>query len=297
MIRHVLTIIAALATLVPMRAFAMGVSPGIIDLAARRGEVIDSELTVSNDTNRSHTYFLSTLKFAARENSSSPEFIPYAQDHSGFPEWISIPQASIQLKAGERKTVPFSVAVPLDAEAGAQYAAIVVSDAPRNVATTAGGISTSVASLVFLNVAGETTQKLAIMDFLGTGGDVRLRIQNQGNTYLVPKVRMAASNMFGKEVWSKDFTETDHRVLPGQTSSYEGSVELTSLAFGPISVVAEVSANPSTSSGQTGGVERREYRYSVWPKELAGIVAALCVVLVLGLLLRLRALRKTHNAL
>ncbi len=283
MIRRLLPIIVALATLIPMRAFAMGVSPAIIDLAGRRGEVIESEIAVSNDTNRSRTYFISTLKFAAREQSSSPEFIPYTQDHSGFPEWISLPNASIQLRAGERKTVPFSVAIPLDAEAGAQYAAIVVSDAPRNVASS-GGISTSVASLVFLNVAGENIKKLGIA-FAADNDHFSLNVQNQGSAYVIPQVNVVAQNMFGKEVWSKDFTDVDHRVLPGQTEKYEGNVELTSLAFGPISVVAEVSANG-------GEVERREYRYSVWPKELAGIAATLCVVLVLGLLLRLRALRK-----
>lgn len=295
-----LVIICAL--ILPMSfARAFGVSPGVIELSGSRGDVLSSAITVINDSERAETFYLRSLKFTARDESGSPTFIPYDEDHAGFPEWFIFPYRTVEVPARSKVEIPFSIAIPSDAAAGGHYAAVIVSESPYEVVSSGrSSINAQTAILVFLTVQGETAEQAAILDFTidraentELNGSFRYRVQNQGNVHVIPEGAITFRNIFGMIVGVIDANETDGRVLPSTTRTYEGEWtivrdgsfstrlldEARSLAFGP------VTATLNLTYGTQNQTLTSKTTVVYWPMELTIVLAGFLAAFVLLLML------------
>jgi hypothetical protein len=273
--RRVLSSLVLAAALVwmPFAANAFGVAPAMLDLSASRGEVVQSRFSIINSTAADQTYYLEAITFIAREDSGSPQFIPYEEDHAGLPEWIRFPSKTVSVPANSQGEMPFQIAVPADVASGEYFAAITVSDTPSEVVATNGAsVSAKIAVLVFLTVEGETLQKAALLDFTApdAGSLTRIpslsfayRIQNQGNVHVVPTATVTARDMFGRVVASTNANPDATRILPGTTRSISGSLglgddlsfmealraELVTFAIGPITYTLDVQVGDQRLTG------------------------------------------------
>jgi len=290
--------ISAVMLLLPSLAGAVSISPAIIELSGARGTSVASQVNVQNTGDQDQTYYLETIKFAARENSGAPLFISPSVDRSGLPEWIALSKTRVTVKARSKATVPFTVAVPSDVPSGSENAAIVISDTPFDIVASDGAIlQTRAAVLVLFTVTGETVAKAGLLDFRTVfGGDTgpysgeaayRFRVQNQGNVYLAPIGTVTLTDAFGRVVGRVDVNAEGGRVLPGMTRSYEGRFRLTAFAIGPITAVLKV------NYADDAGVLLASDSFFILPARPLALAIIVLVGLVIALLVVARAKRST----
>ena len=246
-------------------------------------------MTVINTDDRDKNFYLLAVKFEPREDSSSPRFIPYAEDHAGLPEWISFADDRVRVPAEGKLEVPVRIAVPDDAASGTSYAAVLVSDAPYDLVASQGApIQARVAVLVFFTVEGETDARAELLDFLPVSPAAiqenvtrtfRLRIQNQGNVVLAPAGTIVATDVFGRVVASADVNAEGSRVTPGLTRTFEVALVEDEMAVGPVTATLKV----TYASDQPALFSSDSYWVFPWPFVIAaGFVCVMAVMLLRG---------------
>lgn len=280
---------------------AAAISPSVVELTSAPGETVESSFTILNTGVSEQTYFIDLLAFEPSEEDGTPVFTPGQISENQFLSWMKFPIREVSVPELSKVDVPFSIVVPDDIPAGSYYGAITVSTAPTDIVATNGAIiEAKTAILVFLTVRGETTEKLELLDFMieQTGstlpfGTLRYRVQNQGNVHLIPVGDVRLTGLFGQEIASLNANESDGRVLPSSTRTYDISFgskdvrwidragyQLKHLLFGP------VTAQLTLAYGQAGSLTKQT---TVWvvPVELLVILGSgLLIVLLLSYKLR-----------
>ena len=121
------------------------------------------------------------------------------------------PEATVDLSAGETKTVDFVLKVPESAEVGDHMGAIMA-----QVVGTPGGsgkanagfgagvtVVTRVGARVYLTVPGELVRKVEFTDFSGGMKNDKfyffIALENQGNVRVEPKGKIVVRDIFGKQ--------------------------------------------------------------------------------------------------
>jgi hypothetical protein len=215
----------------PHLAYAAAVSPAVIDLEGGRGEEVEAAFTVINTQATDQTYYLDTLSFQAKDETGEPRFLT-EETSNDLSTWVSFPLDQISVPARSKVDVPFSVQIPVDVSSGSYQSAITVSSAPAEVVATNGAIiEAKTAILVFLLIKGETTKKVALLDFVSKDKSIRsdvhtsftFRLQNQGNVYAVPEGQIVLKDLFGRKLGAIDINETKQRILPATTRSFQAS--------------------------------------------------------------------------
>ena len=226
-LRTVLTSLILFA--LPHSMHAAAVSPAMIDLEGARGEAVTSTFAVINTQATDQTYYLDTLSFQAKDESGEPKFLT-EDTTNNLSQWVSFPVEHIVVPAKSKVDVPFSVQIPADVSSGSYQTAITVSSAPAEVVATNGAIiEAKTATLVFLLIKGETTKKVALLDFVSGGKWIQsdlhqtftYRMQNQGNVYAIPTGKIVLKDVFGRQLKIVDANETKQRVLPATTRSFQ----------------------------------------------------------------------------
>lgn len=144
--------------------------------------------------------------------------------------WIILPQGAITIPRGKTADIPFTIRVPVNADPGGHYAAILVGTSPGDKQGGSGtSISSKVTSLIFFRVPGEVIEDGDIRDFFATermvatpDASFSLRFENKGNVHLVPQGEIIITNMWGKERGKIVINErtTFGNVLPQSTRKF-----------------------------------------------------------------------------
>ncbi len=210
-----------------MHVQAAAIAPSVIEVRASRGSIAEEIVQIINTGATDQKYYMGVMKFVPREETGTPQFISYNEDHSGLPLWIHFPVSEVVVPANTKVDVPFQIILPDDIPSGGYYAAVTVSQAPFDVVATNGAaVEAKTASLVLLTVEGETVITAALLDFSGDFNNGKLeyeyRIQNQGNVHVKPEGEVTVRNLFGKTILSTDANPAGGRVLPSSTRLYKG---------------------------------------------------------------------------
>jgi len=287
--RFLLAVCFAVVLSMPSLVHAFAVSPAVIELSGARGELVETTVTIINTKTADQTFYLQAIKFAPREDSGEPQFIPYDEDHAGLPEWLSFESNRVNILAQSRVDVPVRIRIPDDAPSGGYYAAAVVSDAPFDIVATNGAtVSAKMAVLILLTVEGETIESLALLDFVSPDGPLltqpgfgyTYRVQNQGNVHVAPEGTIALRDVFGRLVAVSDANPTGSRVLPATTRSFAGEFgseermsfldavaqQMQSFAIGPVEATLEL------SYAEEGKVVSDPIRFWFFPWQLLLVV-------------------------
>jgi len=287
-----------LIVMTPHTARALSITPSVIEISAARGTVIQKKVSVINTKGMEQTYFVGILKFKASEEGESPVFIPANEDQTGLPQWIQLSFTEFRLAANTKADVPFEIAIPQDVNSGGYYAALTVSQAPGDVVAENGVlIEAKVASLILLTVEGETTEKLAVLDFTSKTAEINsirssitdsytFRLQNQGNVHVTPVGLVQVKDVFGRTVASHDANPEKVRILPGSTRSFDVlttktnrfwrnvSEQMRLFAFGPMTAQLSIVYGSSNTS--------IEQSFSYWyiPWQLLTVIGGVLIVLI-----------------
>lgn len=197
-------------------SFTFTVTPPLIQLALQPGETWSSTIQVVNQNPYEVTIFAEPVLFAPGGESGRPIFTrtmagsdePISHDHSVIAGWITVPTEPTVVAREQTLALPIQITVPHDAAPGGHYAAVLIGNTPPTARDGGNTISvtSSIASLIFLRVAGDVREEGRIREFstermlYDTAEAVfSLRFENKGNVHLQPQGGITIYNMFGKE--------------------------------------------------------------------------------------------------
>lgn len=282
--------------LMPIFVHAAAVSPSILDVVGSKGETTSVSFTVINASATDQTYYLGTMSFVSKNESGSPEFLSQ-NEKDGLITWIQLPIDHIVVPARSKIDVPFKIMIPSDIASGGYHAAVTVSSAPSDIVQTNGAlIEAKTAVLVFLTVKGETNEKIELLDFSGTHTLVtsfsqesfQYRIQNQGNTFVIPTGSIVVKDVFGRTILNRNANPDASRILPMSTRKFqiasEGKGDWISvvkdqtrfLAMGPLRVQLSLKTDSGTSNVQ------KDFTIWYFPIHLIALVVFLLLFVIGG---------------
>lgn len=232
------------------------------------------------------------------------------RDGAGLAEWLSFDDGPVTLLTGERYDLPIMIDVPMGAQPGGHYGAIIFSTSPAGQAGGVG-VSSQLAVLLLAQVAGETRDMGRIAEFGFQERmlwynylpiDFFLRFENDGNAYLRPIGTLTITDMFGRTVAETAVNPDGKSVLPQSIRRFEfgwrgkGPVdgdsallhELNNFAIGPHTATLQIKYGES----QQLLVDQRSF--SVWPWRIMSLAAV--ALLIVGFLI-VAAFMKYRDAL
>ena len=243
---------------------------------------------------------------ATREFSYVAEVSPYGvvgedytadlktkSNRSMIADWITLEDANGTLEPNGTANIKYTITVPEDAPAGAQYAAIVVSQSKDEAKK--GGMNVDniveIASIIYGEVEGETVMDGHILENEVPGFSttapitVSAKFDNHGNVYDSAMITIAAKNNITGEVYlptenNEGFYE--ELILPDTTRAVERNVE--GLPFlGIVHIEQSINYN-----GEVSKVEKDVIICPVWFMVLAAVVVAALVALIVRLIIKHR---------
>ncbi|MDD5528368.1 MAG: hypothetical protein PHO56_05395 [Patescibacteria group bacterium] len=193
---------------------ALTITPPLLKINMEPGESLATAIKVVNNNNYPVTVYAKAVDFADN-GSGGLKFlnngnVPDTPENQSIylSQWISLSQEKEDLQPFQTATFSFSISVPLNAQPGGHYAAILIGTNPP--AETARGteikVSSYLSSLILARVAGAIEEKGMIREFTfspriysGGEGNFRVRFDNSGNVHLAPTGDIKIFDMFGKQ--------------------------------------------------------------------------------------------------
>lgn len=204
--------------------FALTISPVRMEISGDPGQTLRGEMELFNEQDEVKTFYSSTANFEARGESGAPYFL---EEKTGLATWIRV-QESVRLEPQERKTIPYSIAIPPGAEPGGHFAAIFWGQAPQSQ----GGqvaIGGRLGMLILLSVTGETKEgKSGLVEFGVEGGrfinslpiSFFYKFSNDGSERVKPSGELKIKNLFGFTTVTLDVNRGSGNVLPRSTRKF-----------------------------------------------------------------------------
>lgn len=240
--KHILASLAVLIAMgLPSLSFAAGtnslaitLTPPLFQITQSPGTDWKSLLRVVNSNSYDMTVSVKVQDFHPNGETGNPEFeeVPRGtpEDARRMSGWIEIPEGNITITHSTTAEIPFTVHVPLGADPGGHYAAIIVGTVANKMEGSGSGVSSAIGSLMFMRVPGEVVEKGEIRDFYteheivqSTDEKFVLRFENQGNVHLIPQGNIEITNMWGKVRGKMDINQSNTfgNVLPKSTRKFE----------------------------------------------------------------------------
>jgi len=290
----------------PFRVDAITVSPAIIDLQLDPGDSITREITLYNET--TDDLFIDGVieKFVPNGENGQADILPFDITDSSV-NWIKLPINSLVLKVGEGITVPVIVTVPVTADVGGYYLAVMwqSSTAPKTEKSHQTLIASRVGVLMLLGVNGEINNNLEINNFelreskdiyTNTSIDFLLRLRNIGNIHLKPQGSVIIKNFLGKTVEVLPINQEQRAILPNSNRIFNTAWHADSDQFNFISKivsqltdfsVGRFSAKAIVDYGNDQSIESKPIYFWVipWPLILLVIVS---LVLIVGFVVKIK---------
>ena len=283
---------------------ALTVSPARAELTGDPGETISDSFTLVNEKDTDQTYYTSVENFDSQGETGTPNF---TDTKDGMPTWVKV-EASVTIKKGEKIKVPYTIAIPQDADAGGHFGAIFLSTVPPTTQDGQVSVGAKVGMLVLLKVTGNVKEEGGLLSFALKEGkkvipslpiDFIYRFSNKGNDRVKPEGEIVIKNMFGMETARLDANKALGNVLPNSIRRYEvhyGENKAPELAAPFLEHVKYQMnnfalgiyfANINLSFGNAGKAES-SLTYFVLPWQLLSIVlgGSLVVILLLIMLLK-----------
>jgi hypothetical protein len=222
-------------------AAGIGISPAIIEEGATPGEVKQYTVSVANLSESEQKYYVFVRDIVGVKNDNSPVYAEEGIEASGFElsSWVKLGVEEMVVPAGAEAPLSFTLNVPDTASPGSHFGAVFISLEPPRLRTTGAAVGYDVANIISIRVAGDATEKAEIRQFStnkyfygSTNVDFNLRIENMGNVLVRPTGPIEITNMFGKNVATLVFNESQASVFPGVTREYNFNWTDDGIGFG-----------------------------------------------------------------
>ena len=173
------------------------------------GESYDFTITVLNpaDSTENLDYKVYAAPYSVATETYDAD-ISTQTDHTHMVDWITIYEPTGTLAPNETRKIEFTIAVPVDAPGGGQYAAIMVGidDENQNYDNMLVTNVLEIASIIYAKVDGEIIHKGEVVENnvpeFATDPKINLSslIKNEGNTHEIASITVTAKNVFTGEM-------------------------------------------------------------------------------------------------
>lgn len=207
--------------------FALTVSPARVEITGDPGTTLQGEIELFNEQEGTRTFFTSFENFEPSGDSGAPHFIG-AKD--GLATWIRSDN-KVVLESGKRSVVPYSIAIPQNAEPGGHFAAIFFGS--QEPGATGGGqvsVGGKIGVLVLLRVSGEVEEGGGLLEF-GAKDKQRFfislpvtfayRLNNTGGDRVVPLGEIKIKNTLRLTSATLLANKNEGSVLPSSARKFE----------------------------------------------------------------------------
>lgn len=260
---------------------SVGIRPAIIEVILNTDGVIKQEISVFNLTDTAIPMTTSKESFAAEGLDSVPADKLIRYDASA---WITLSETdtNFTLQPNEIKTITLNILKPVDASPGGHYATVYFQPAPTEGAQSesAAYIDARVASLVLMQIPGETEESMAINNFTIARSlyetppiAMSFNSENTGNIHLLPSSRIEIYDDLTNQIVSTVSLKSD-LILPGLQKSF--SVEQ-NIPY----VMGKFSAQVVTDYGAANAKEVRSERVSFYIIPYKFIIVLIVAVVLL----------------
>ncbi len=208
----------------------VGIRPAIISEKMDPGEVRQFTIQLNNLSGVDQTYYLSRRDIVGVQDGGVPIFGNGTNEATGYEisDWITLDKTEMFIPAEGSASVGFILSVPETATPGSHFGGIIVSVEPPEIRNSGASIGYEVANIVSIRIAGEANESARIREFSTsqyiygeTEVDFSARVENEGNTLVVPVGPLEIYNMFGKQVALLQFNDSQAGVYP-KTAQSEG---------------------------------------------------------------------------
>lgn len=255
MIKKILIILIVIITGIIVwipRAKALTITEYMVELNADPGEVFERKMKLYDDARQGATVYISTANFMEDPDKEGTALvITDPKELKPDREWIKLEKDQLDIPAtGEMVSFIYKIEIPKDAEPGTHLISIVFGTEPPEAKPegTTVSLSTHVADLIFLRVAGATIDSLeaefktgqylnndpaiSIAErqksfqekyfFIKPPVDFLVRVINKGNTHQRPSGNIKIQNdLFGKAYEKIPVNLENYLVLPDTSRSFE----------------------------------------------------------------------------
>jgi hypothetical protein len=217
------------------------VTPAIIEDKVTPGDVYRFSITVTNIAPTTKTFTLSAGDIKGLDDAGNPVFAKDGEEPTAYAlsSWITIPEPSITLGAGESRTVPYSVRVPTQTSPGAHFGGVFFDSGTAKPTTTGSAVSMKVGTIISLRIAGDVVEEARLREFStdkmiysSPVASFIARVENLGNVLTRPHGLVEITDMWGKKVGSVEVNEGGAPVFPGADRSYLAEWQYDGFAFG-----------------------------------------------------------------
>lgn len=185
------------------------------------GDAVDDGVKVINNSEESKTIAVYATD-SVRSSDGAFACAQMVEPKNEVGSWIALEKEEVTLEPSESEIIPFTIAVPTNADVGEHNGCIVMQEADISNTVDSGiGLSFRSAIRVALLVPGTITKQLSIesLDVLQDSGSVILTpsVQNMGNVSLDVDMQSSLERLWGGSVSVRG---GEYPVLRDQTSSW-----------------------------------------------------------------------------
>jgi hypothetical protein len=214
-------IFAAAAT--PLTSQNMTVSPTQIKPELDPGVTATGQISVINDGDKAYDFTASATPYhvSGEDYDQSFQVIPGAINAA---TWFTVPKQTYHLEPHATQIVPYSLAVPKNAQAGGYYAVLFFQTVPKPTESSGVQRQQRVGVVSYIKVKGATTEKGSVSSFEvdtfqpGKPVTALLRLRNDGNVHYTADINLRATDVFGAE---KAKVQVTREVLPGTIRRFD----------------------------------------------------------------------------
>lgn len=219
-----LTVAGLLASVTTTQALT--ISPARAELTGDPGEVISQTFLLINEQDRDQTFYTSVENFESQGETGTPNFIASKE---GLPSWVTVAD-KVVLKRGERVSIPYTINIPKDADAGGHFAAIFLSTVPPSLKEGEVSVGAKVGMLVLLRVTGAIKEGGNLTAFSLKNGskfatslpiDFVYKFKNDGNDRVKPEGDLVIRNTFFMESSRISANPSAGNILPGSVRRFD----------------------------------------------------------------------------
>jgi hypothetical protein len=214
----------------------LSLSPQIFDISANPGEEISNSFRIVNGEDREIALKTSVKNFTVGDEEGGVELTDEETNWS-LASWVTVSPTEISLDPLGSKIFDFTIEVPIGAEPGSHFGAIIVRTDAAELNQTGPSVAQEIGPLILVKVAGEVVEGAEIDSFGSTRtfwftGPVRVetRLKNTGNVHFKPSGSITIKNTFGGEVTTLNLSEQN--VLPDSIRSLVDEWDPGVFAFG-----------------------------------------------------------------
>ncbi len=204
---------------------AISITPSKTELNLERGSSWQGEIELAIDDPAGVTLTLEPVDFRSIEGDEggTPEF--YTAQSSDISmvlsRWITLGSTTLTLEPNQLVRVPVTITVPLNAEPGGHYGAVLFHSTPVGTTSTGSATGSSIATLFLVTVAGRAERSGELVEFF-MGNDFSeiypaeaiVRFRNTGNVHLRPTGTITFTDWFGNQVGEEVLNPAGGNVLP-----------------------------------------------------------------------------------